>query len=168
MAHDDLPDSVHAMLDMVIRGNERVVRPMIRRRRRIWVERRGYCDAQVVQTMQRMEHIQPGHADVRMGFLGVVSIAPSESGADDEFEAEGDRAFATSSAAATRQASRTTFVSIIQVKSLPVAPPALRPWGPLKSCWIIFPASSSDTEKTAAKLARACGETLATNSFPSV
>jgi hypothetical protein len=102
-----------------------------------------------------------------MGCFGVVSIAPSDPGVDGAFAASGLNAVATSSAAATRQASRTTFVSMTQVKSLPWWPPVRRPEGPLKSCVIMFPASSSDMFKTAARLARACGETLATNNLPS-
>lgn len=100
--------------------------------------------------------------------MGVVYIAPSESRLGELEGGEPKDAIATSSAAATKQASRIVLVSITQVKSLPYVPPDLRPVGPLSSCVIIFPASASDTEKTAAKLARVWGETLATNSLPSV
>jgi hypothetical protein len=102
-----------------------------------------------------------------MGAFGVVSIAPSDPGFGDILDASGERAFVTSSAAATRQASRIALVSMTQVKSLPRCPPDLRPDGPLRSCAIMFPASTSEMLKTAARLARDCGETLATNSFPS-
>ena len=101
-----------------------------------------------------------------MGAFGVVSIAPSEPGFGDALSASGDRAFVTSSAAATRQASRMALVSMTHVKSLPWWPPDFKPEGPLRSCAIIFPASTSETLKTAARLARVCGEMLATNSFP--
>lgn len=104
---------------------------------------------------------------MRIGCFGVVSRAPSESGVAGAFADSGDSAFKTSSAAATRQASRTTFVSMTHVKSLPYAPPVLTPEGPLSRCDIIFPASLSDTWNTAARLARTCGDTLATNNLPS-
>lgn len=103
-----------------------------------------------------------------MGLFGVVSIAPSEPGVKAAFEASGDKAVETSSAAATKQASRTTLVSMTQVKSLPLCPPDRRPDGPLSNCVIMFPACTSETPKTAARLARVCGDTLATKSFPSL
>ena len=105
---------------------------------------------------------------MRIGAFGMVSIAPSDPGCGDAFAAVGESAFVTSSAAATRQASLTAFVSMTQVKSLPLLLLVLNPFGPLRSCEIIFPASTSETLKTAARLARVCGETLATNNFPSV
>lgn len=94
-------------------------------------------------------------------------MAPSLPGLAAVLEVSGDSAVATSSAAATRHASRTTFVSMTHVNPLPWVPPAFTPEGPLRSCVIIFPASSSLTLKTAARLARAWGDTLAMNSLPS-
>ena len=96
-----------------------------------------------------------------MGFFSGVSKEPSAFGVGDcEVEER------TSSAAATRQASRSTLVSMTQVKLLPCAPPAFRPVGPLSSCVTILPACDSETEKVAARVARVWGDTLATKIFP--
>ena len=96
-----------------------------------------------------------------MGFFGGALREPSAFGVGGcEVEER------TSSAAATRQASRRTLVSMTQVKLLPCAPPAFRPAGPLSNCVTILPACDSETEKVAARVARVWGDTLATKIFP--
>ena len=68
----------------------------------------------------------------------------------------------TSSAPNTSPTSRIAFVSTTSPKEFPYFPPPRIPFGPLSSCSIIHPASSSVVPYVAAKLALTCGATLAT------
>ena len=98
-----------------------------------------------------------------MGFFGCVVVVPSAS-KDMVSSVVADEA-KTSSVPRTSPSSLMAFVSIIHAKSLPYLPPVLRPFGPLRSCSIIHPASCSVVPYVAAKLARTCGLTLATKTF---
>ena len=80
---------------------------------------------------------------MRIGRFGVVVADPSSLGG---MVGLGDiREARTSSAPKAKQASRIKFVSTTQVKRLPYCPPDARPWGPLRSWSIMYPASRSET-----------------------